>query len=249
MSDPIRAIIVDDEKPARDLVREHLSQRTDVQIVAECANGFEAVRSVSRFQPDVVFLDIQMPKLDGFEVIDLLDPKPLIVFVTAYDDYAVQAFEVHAVDYVLKPVNRERLDAVIDRLHERLRTHQHPDLGEVSRELRQPPVRRIPVRDGDTVEVLPVARLEYVEAQDDYVMLVGDGKKLRKLQRLSELEELLPSEQFVRIHRSYIANIEKIEKLETYAKDSRVAIMRDGTRIPVSRSGYARLREKLTLEG
>lgn len=248
MSDPIRVIIVDDEKPARDLVREHLSQRTDVHIVDECANGFEAVRSVSRFEPDVIFLDIQMPKLDGFEVIELLESKPLVVFVTAYDDYAVRAFEVHAVDYVLKPVNRERLDAVVDRLQERLRTHDRPDVDELGRELRTPPLRRIPVRDGDTVEVLPVARLEYVEAQDDYVMFVGDGKRLRKLQRLAELEELLPPEQFVRIHRSYIANVEKIETIESYAKDSRVAIMRDGTRIPISRSGYARLREKLTID-
>ncbi|MBW3670549.1 MAG: response regulator [Acidobacteria bacterium] len=243
----MRAIIVDDEKPARDLVREHLSQRTDVQIVDECANGFEALRSVTRFKPDVLFLDIQMPKLDGFEVIDLLDSNPLVVFVTAYDDYAVRAFEVHAVDYVLKPVNRERLDAVVDRLHERLRSHHRPSVEGMGGKLRQPPLRRIPVREGDSVEVLPVARLEYVEAQDDYVMLVGGGKKLRKLQRLSELEELLPAEQFVRIHRSYIANIEKIEKVEAYAKDSRVAVMRDGTRIPVSRSGYGRLKEKIEI--
>lgn len=247
MSRTIRAIIVDDEKPARDLVREHLSQRTDVEIVDECRNGFEAIRSASKLDPDVLFLDIQMPKLDGFEVIELLDSDPLVVFVTAFDDYAVKAFEVHAVDYVLKPVNRERIDAVVDRLHERLKTHERPDVEGLRSDLRQPPIDRVAVRDGDAIEVLPVARLEYVEAQDDYILLVGGDRRLRKLQTMAEIEELLPSDRFIRIHRSYIANIEKIDKVETYAKDSRVAIMRDGTKLPVSRSGYGRLREKIDL--
>ena len=247
MSETIRAIIVDDEKPARDIVREHLSQRTDVEVVDECRNGFEAIRSVSRLEPDVLFLDIQMPKLDGFEVIELLDSDPLVVFVTAYDDYAVRAFEVHAVDYVLKPVNRERIDAVVDRLHERLKTHERPDVAGLREKLRQPPIDRIAVRDGDAIDVMPIARLEYVEAQDDYILLVGGDRKLRKLQTMSELEDLLPSDRFVRIHRSYLANIEKIERVETYAKESRIAIMRDGTKLPVSRSGYGRLREKIDL--
>lgn len=247
MSKTIRAIIVDDEKPARDLVREHLAQRSDIEIVDECRNGFEAIRAVSKYDPDVVFLDIQMPKLDGFEVIELFDSDPLVVFVTAYDDYAVKAFEVHAVDYVLKPVNRERIDAVVDRLHERLRTHESPDLAALRAEARgDEPIERIPVRDGDAIEVMPVARLDYIEAQDDYILLVGGDRQLRKLQRMAEIEEQLP-DRFVRIHRSYIANIDRIQKIETYAKDSRVAIMRDGTRIPVSRSGYARLREKIDL--
>ena len=254
MSDALKIIIVDDEAPARDLLREMLDARDGVEVVAECANGFEAVKAVSEKQTDLLLLDVQMPKLDGFEVLELLgDEAPAVIFTTAYDQYALKAFEIHAVDYLLKPFTEERLAEALARVP----TGPPPaELGSTRNEARregmgptneanQVPIDRILVRDGAQIHVVHTDRLDYVEAQDDYVLLVVGSQKLRKSERLSRLEKSLDPRRFVRIHRSYVLNIERLDKLELYAKDSRLAILRDGTRLPVSRSGYARLRELL----
>jgi two-component system LytT family response regulator len=238
----IRAIIVDDEPLAREVLREYLGADEELEIVAECANGFEAVRAVTQHDPDVLFLDIQMPKLDGFEVLELLDRSPAIVFVTAHDEYALRAFEVNAIDYLLKPFSEDRFRAVLTKLKNVGRASARPNV----HALRPKPLQRIVVRSDDgNIQVIPAARVDYVEADDDAIVIATGGAKVRKQQSIGELSGELDADRFVRIHRSYLLNIERIEKIELYAKDSRVAILRDGTKLPVSRAGYARLRELL----
>jgi two-component system LytT family response regulator len=241
----IRTVIVDDEPPARSLLREYLSADEEVELVAECANGFEAVKAVAGHDPDLLLLDIQMPKLDGFEVLELLDRSPIVVFVTAHDEYALRAFEVHALDYLLKPFSEERLRVVMERVKRQL-GHERTPVAGLAASLRHKPLQRIALKKEDgSIQVIPLARVDYIEADDDAVLIVAAGQKLRKQQNLGDLARELEPDRFVRIHRSYVLNIERIEKVELYAKDSRVAILRDGTRLPVSRSGYARLRELL----
>jgi two-component system LytT family response regulator len=243
----IRAVIVDDEELARQVLREFLSPHHEVEIAAECANGFEAVKVVAEQKPDLVFLDIQMPKLDGFEVLELIGPGAAVVFVTAYDSYAIKAFEVHAVDYLLKPIGAERFEAALKRAKERLggklpqQTLPPTELTAAAR----PPSQyldRIPVRDGTRVFIIPVSKLDYAEAQDDYVALASEGKKHLKQQTISSLETALDPSRFLRIHRSYIVNLERVARVEPYAKDSHVAVLSNGTQLPVSKSGYTRLR-------
>jgi two-component system LytT family response regulator len=243
----IRAVIVDDEPLARELVREMLATDEDFEIVAECANGFEAVKAVSAHDPDVLFLDIQMPKLDGFEVLSLLDRSPVVVFVTAHDEYAVRAFEMQALDYLLKPFSETRFRAVLQRVRTQLAVlRERPAPAQLAASLREKPLQRVVVRGEEgTIHVIPVGRIEYVEADDDAIRIVTGGTKVRKQQTIGDLAAELDPARFVRIHRSYLLNIDRLEKIEPYAKDSRVALLRDGTRLPVSRSGYARLRELL----
>jgi two-component system LytT family response regulator len=242
----LRVVIVDDEAPARALLREYLSAHDDVEIAAECANGFEAVRAISEIAPDLVLLDVQMPKLDGFEVLELLERPPCVVFVTAFDEYALRAFEVHAVDYVLKPVGRDRLEAALERARARLRS-VGPGGGApagLAASARPPGtfLERLVVKDGVQVHVVPVGRVDWLEAQDDYVAIHAEGRTLLKSQPLAELADALDPSRFVRIHRSCVLNIERLARLELQAKDRHVAVLKDGTALPVSRAGYARLR-------
>ncbi len=246
----LTAIIVDDEELARAVLREMLSHHPEVELIAECANGFEAVKAVTERKPDLLFLDIQMPKLDGFEVLELIGSDMAIVFATAYDQYALKAFDVHAVDYLLKPYGADRFEAALVRAKERARENK-PAPAPPPAELRSaatPPGQyadRIVVRDGTNVHIIPTAKLDFVEAQDDYIALASKGSKHLKQQTISSIETLLDPKQFLRIHRSYIVNLDRVAKVEPYGKDSRVAILQDGTKLPVSRSGYARLREVL----
>ncbi len=247
---PLRIVIVDDEALARAVVREYAAADADVEIVADCANGFEAVKAVSELKPDLVLLDVQMPKLDGFEVLELLGRDQAVIFITAYDQYALKAFEVHAVDYLLKPFSAERFQEAIGRARERLRGKSAAPMGDVEQIIRDArprsgPAGRVLIRDGANVHVLTVDKIDYVEAQDDYVAFKSEGKQYLKDQTLSAVEETLDPARFVRIHRSFILNIDRISKVELYAKDSRMAILRDGTRLPVSRAGYARLSQLL----
>jgi two-component system LytT family response regulator len=242
----IRVVIVDDEELARQVVHEMLLPHPEVEVVAECANGFEAVKAVAELNPDLLFLDVQMPKLDGFEVLELIGPDVAVVFITAYDQYALRAFEVHAVDYLLKPFDGARFDAALERAKERLGTKMPPP-SQLAAAARPPSqyLERIVVRDGPKVDIIPCDRLDYAEAQDDYVLLRSQAKNYLKQETISNLETSLDPARFVRIHRSYIVNLERIAKIEPYTKDSRVAILGDGTKLPVSRSGYARLKELL----
>jgi two-component system LytT family response regulator len=252
----LTAVLVDDEAPARSLLREYLAAHPDVAIVGECENGFDAVKVIAEQTPDVVFLDIQMPKLTGFEVLELLDPGPNVVFCTAYDEYALKAFEVHAVDYLLKPFGRDRLAEALTRVRSRLTENRavQPMAGaapalpkpRMLAATARPPgqwAERVLVKDGARVSVIPVEKVDYVEAQDDYVAIHVEGKTWLKNETLAELADDLDPARFVRIHRSFVLNLERLARLELYAKDSRVAILHDGKQLPVSRAGYARLKE------
>ncbi|MBI3450260.1 MAG: response regulator [Acidobacteria bacterium] len=240
----MRAIIVDDEAPSRELVREYLGTHADVQVVAECGDGFEAVKAATELSPDLLFLDIQMPKLDGFEVLQLIGRKIAVVFITAYDEHAVRAFEVHAVDYLLKPFTPERLAEAMDRARRRLDSGDEIPVAALAAAARPQGFwsDRILVRDGPRVSVIPVGKIDFVEAQDDYVSIRAEGRSHLKQQTLAELETTLDPSRFVRIHRSYILNIERLAKIELYAKDSRIAILTEGSKLPVSRAGYAKLK-------
>ena len=240
---PIRIVVADDEELARSLVREYLKDSLDVQIVAECANGFQAVKAVAELKPDLLLLDIQMPRLDGFEVLDLVGRETNVIFITAYDQYAIRAFDVHAVDYLLKPFSAERLAEALDRAKKKIARGESTAPAALVTEARAPGTKpdRVLIRDGSEVHVIPVAKIDYVEAQDDYVCYRAEGKRLLKQQTLADAEAVLDATRFVRIHRSYILNVDRLAKLELYAKDSHAAILRDGTRLPVSRSGYSRL--------
>jgi two-component system LytT family response regulator len=245
-SPTLRVVIVDDEEPARMALRHALGILGGVEVLAECENGFEAVRVVTELQPDLLFLDVQMPKLDGFEVLELLGGGMPVVFVTAYDEFALRAFDVHAIDYLLKPYTDERLAAALLRARERTPAAR-PAIAALRAAARpsDTPLERVVIRDGGQVHVLPVGKIDYVEAQDDYVAFRSGGKSFLKEQTLGDLEAALDPRQFVRVHRSYVLNIERLAKVELYAKDSRVAILADGTKLPISRAGYQRLQKVL----
>lgn len=245
---PLRVAIVDDEELARLLMRDYLKNAPGVEIVAECANGFEAVKAVSEHKPDLVFLDVQMPKLDGFEVLELIGDSIPVIFATAYDQYAMKAFDAHAVDYLLKPFSQDRLLTALARARERIGQKVAPaPVDEIVRDARAPEefAERLVIRDGSRVTIIPAEKLDYVLAQDDYVELHSQKKAYLKQQTISSLEASLNPKRFLRIHRSAIINLERIARIEPYGKDSRVAVLNDGTQLPVSRSGYARLKEIL----
>ena len=239
----LRVAIVDDEDLARTVVREYLAGIADVEVVAECANGFEAVKAVSELQPDLLILDVQMPKLNGFEVLELVSRDVAVVFVTAYDQYAIRAFEVHAVDYLLKPFSADRLSAAIDRVRERLGRGEALPVRQLAAEGQpaQEHARRVLVRDGPRVHVLPVEKIDYVQAQDDYVCFRCEGKEYLKEQTLGEVERQLDAARFVRIHRSFLLNLDRLARVETGERENRIAILTDGRRLPISRSGHTRL--------
>jgi len=247
----IRAVIVDDEELARQLLREYSQEAGGVEVIAECANGFEAVKAITEEKPDLVFLDVQMPKLDGFEVLELIDPTIAVIFVTAYDQYAMRAFDANAVDYLLKPFSASRFRQALDRVRQRLASADSvaPKISpsELSAAARPPEQRpeRIVVKDGTKVHIIPIEKLDYVEAQDDYIALRSEKKNYLKQQTISSIEAQLDPRRFVRIHRSYIVNLERIARIEPYTKDSRVAVLTDGSQLPVSRSGHVRLKELL----
>ncbi len=252
----MRALIVDDEPLARSLLAELLAEQPGVEVIGEASNGFEAVKRCEELVPDLVFLDIQMPKLSGFEVLELLgEQAPAVVFVTAYDEYALRAFEVHAVDYLLKPVEPERLAAAIARVAAQLELARATgggaaaagDAARLAQAARPPgrPLERVLVREEGRIHVLPAEGIDYVEARDDYVLFAAGGKKLKKQQTLTELERQLDPARFVRVHRSYLLNLDRLARLEAYSKDGWLAFLTDGSRLPVSRAGYARLKALL----
>lgn len=242
------ALIVDDEELARAIVKEHLAAHPEITVLAECANGFDAVKVATDLKPDLVFLDIQMPKLDGFEVLELLDPQPTVIFITAYDQHALRAFEVHAVDYLMKPFGLDRFEEALVRAKARL-DQGHPagpQPSELSATAKSEwPLDRLVVRDGAKVTLIPMAKLDYIQAQDDYVLLKTPERGHLKQQTLASLEARLDPKRFLRIHRSYIIQLDRLARLEQTPSESWVAVLNDGTKLPVSRSGYARLKETL----
>ncbi|HXJ45661.1 MAG TPA: LytTR family DNA-binding domain-containing protein [Candidatus Dormibacteraeota bacterium] len=246
----LRVLIVDDEELARFVVREFVETHPELEIAAECVNGFEAVKAVAEHKPDLLFLDVQMPKLTGFDVLELIGTDTPVIFVTAYDEFAMKAFDVHAVDYLLKPVGKERFEAALVRAKERIAARV-PMPAEIINAARAPGqfAERIVVKDGTRVTLIPCSKLDYAESQDDYVGLVSEGKKHLKQQTIASLEAALDPALFVRIHRSYIVNLERVTRIEPYGKESRMAILATGVRLPVSKTGYARLKALLDERG
>lgn len=243
----MRVLVVDDETLARSLMIEHLAKIPGIEVVGQAANGFEAVKMCEELTPELIFLDIQMPKLSGFEVMELLgENAPAVIFCTAFDEYALRAFEVHAVDYLLKPVEPPRLAAAVERASERLRTRAPQASGAELSVAARPPgkmLERVLIRHEGRVHVLPVEKIDYIEAQDDYLGFASGDKHLRKQQTMSDIESQLDPTRFVRIHRSFILNIERLARIDLYGKDSWLAILVDGKKLPMSRTGHAKLKE------
>jgi len=242
----MKAIIIDDEKLARDLVRNFLQMFENIEIVAECENGFEGIKSINEHNPDLIFLDIQMPKLNGFEMLELLDNSHNIIFTTAYDQYALKAFEVNAVDYLLKPFSRERFAEAVNKVIDKIGKNDNLTQNNILRQSdfiqTDEKLNRIVVKKGSKIVVLPIDLIKYFEAQDDYINIVSSEGSFLKQNRMKYYEEHLP-DFFIRIHRSFIVNLNEIKEISLLEKDSHIVILKSGEKIPVSKSGYIKLKE------
>jgi two-component system, LytTR family, response regulator len=244
----IKALIIDDESLAREAIKSHLKTMDHIELLGECKDGFEGLKMIQEHKPDLIFLDIQMPKLTGLELLEILDDPPVIIFSTAYDEYALKAFEYNAIDYLLKPYSRERFKEAVEKAIEKIGEDQqflHKDLVTTHHDLQKESFQRIVVKNGFKIEVIPVVEIEYFEANDDYVNIYSTHGKFLKQITMKNLENNLSETEFVRIHRSYILNIGDIGRLENYEKGSHVVITKSGNQLPVSKSGYTRLKEVL----
>lgn len=246
----IRVLIIEDEAPARDLVRFMLANHPEIEVIGECMDGFCGVREIKEKRPDLIFLDIQMPKLTGFELLEVLDEKPEIIFTTAFDQYAIRAFELNAVDYLLKPFSQARFDEALSKAISRIgkgenETEKIESLVTTTSEA-EGMLTRIVFRKGAGIKMIPLNLISHIAAEDDYVMIHYNEGKALKTKTMKYYEEHLPPSLFMRVHRSFLVNIEFINKLEPYSKDNYIAVLKNGEKIPVSRSGYRSLREKLS---
>jgi len=243
----INAIIIEDEELSRELIKSYLKDYSDLKIIKECNNGFEGIKAIGELKPDLIFLDIQMPKLNGFEMLELLDNKPEIIFITAHNEYAIKAFELNAVDYLLKPYSKERLIDAIEKAAKRITTKQ-PGNRNIENLINQPLdgiIYRVVVKTGSKIKVIPVQKIQYLEAQDDYVMIyTTDGKHLKQA-TMKYFETHLDMDQFIRVHRSYIVKIDQVAHLEPYGKESYVIKLKNGATLNVSKSGMRNLKQKL----
>ncbi len=245
----IRTIIIDDEAPARDLIRHYLQELDFIDIISECSDGFSALKNITALKPDLVFLDIQMPRLTGIELLEVMTEKPEVIFTTAWDQYAIRAFELNAVDYLLKPFDKRRFQDAVRKAVERIRsgTAGREPANRILSKMPGPltPVARIVVRKGSTISIIPVEKIRYLEAQDDYVMVHHNEGRALKQQTMKYYEDNLPGNDFIRIHRSFIISVHEISKIEPYGKDTHIVILKSGDRLPVSKTGYQNLKEKL----
>jgi two-component system LytT family response regulator len=244
-----KIIIIDDEPLARSVVREYLQQHPELEVLAECGDGFEGVKAIQQHQPDLIFLDIQMPKITGFEMLELLDQPPSVIFTTAFDEFAIKAFEAHAVDYLLKPFNQERFDKAIAKWADQQDAAPEKNTQELleSASLSPSQRQRIVVRNGSKIKIISVNDVWYLEAADDYVKIHTTEGYFLKNKTMTHFEQSLDPALFVRSHRSYIVNVQQITRIDPYEKDNHVAVLRSGAKVPVSRSGYAKLKEVLGL--
>lgn len=238
----IRTIVIDDEPLARTIVVDYLRDHPEVTVVAECNDGFEGVKAIAEHKPHLVFLDIQMPRINGFEMLELVDDPPSVIFTTAFDEHAIKAFEANAVDYLLKPFSKERFDKAMQKWLQQRDTSPAPGI----QELRQPEeANRIVVREGPNIRIIPVGEVLYIEAYDDYVKIHTASEMFLKKKTMSYYERVLDPSRFVRVHRSYIIQLAQITRIEPLEKDTHIALLKTGSRIPLSKSGYARLKTAL----
>lgn len=247
----LKAVIIEDEELGRELVKNYIKEIDGIEIICECENGFEGAKAINDHNPDLVFLDIQMPKLNGFEMLELIDDadRPEIIFTTAYNQYAIQAFELNAIDYLLKPFSKERFKEAVVKAITRIQNSSGKPVERNIAKLAQQPLteilERVVVKSHNKITVVPVSKIRYIEAQDDYVMIYSDEGKYLKQATMKYFENHLDPDEFLRVHRSYIIRIDQVNQLEPYGKDSYVAKLKDGTAIKISKSGLKTLKEKL----
>jgi two-component system, LytTR family, response regulator len=242
-----KAIIVDDEPLARMVVKEYLQNHPSITVMQECSDGFEGIKAIMQHQPDVIFLDIQMPKINGFEMLELVEQPPAVIFATAFDEYAIKAFESHAVDYLLKPFSQERFDKAIERLMERDTATATSNTRDLLDTAAQGPQQnqRIVVKTGNKIKIIPIDEVHYLEAADDYVKIHTKEGSFLKNKTMGHFEKVLNPEQFVRTHRSYMVNVQLVTRIDPYEKESYLAQLKTGSQVPVSKSGYAKLKTVL----
>ncbi|MGB8193999.1 MAG: LytTR family DNA-binding domain-containing protein [Chitinophagaceae bacterium] len=246
----IKAILIDDEPLARSIVKEYLQHHPQIEVVQECNDGFEGVKAIMQYQPDLIFLDIQMPKISGFEMLELVEQPPAVIFTTAFDEYAIKAFENNAVDYLLKPFSRERFDKAIRKWTEQKNLPaEKPDTTSLLETAAQLPQqsRRIVVKIAGRIRIIPIDEVHFLEAADDYVKIHTKDGSFIKNRTMGSFEQVLDAQQFVRCHRSYMVNVQFITRIDPYEKESYLAILKSGEKVPVSKTGYVKLRKVLGL--
>jgi two-component system LytT family response regulator len=244
-----KIVIIDDEPLARNIVKEYLESHPELELQAECGDGFEGVKAIQQYQPDLIFLDIQMPKINGFEMLELVEQPPAVIFTTAFEEYAIKAFEAHAIDYLLKPFSQERFNKAIKRWTEKKNTRPDNNTQDLLETASHSPSQshRIVVKNGSKIKIIPVHDIFYLEAADDYVKIHTQEGYFLKNKTMSHFEQVLNGQQFVRAHRSYIVNVQQITRIDPYEKDNHIAILRSGAKVPVSRGGYGKLKSVLGL--
>jgi two-component system, LytTR family, response regulator len=243
----IRTVLIDDEPLARSIVAEYLQPYKEIEIVQECNDGFEGVKAIAHHKPDLIFLDIQMPKINGFEMLELIEQPPAVIFTTAFDEYAIKAFEAHAIDYLLKPFSKDRFDKALQKWFSQRQQDVSKTLA-LKEEIRQPEERnRIVVKEGGNIRIIPINEIHYFEAYDDYVKIYTAKEMFLKKKTMSFYEQILDPALFVRVHRSYIMQLSQLTRIEPLEKDTHVALLKNGARIPLSKTGYTRLKSVLGL--
>jgi len=249
MQNKIKVIIIDDEALARQITKNYLSKRYDIEIIAECSNGFDAIKKIIELKPDLIFLDIQMPKLTGFEMLELIENPPVIIFTTAYDHFAIKAFEVNAIDYLLKPFSEERFEAALQKaigqLGDRFRQNSAIENIIKTNDEKIEFLERVVIKDGSKITVIPVGEIKWIEAQDDYVLINTERGRYLKQKTMKYFDSHLNENEFVRVHRSFIINIGFIQHLEQTETESYRLVMKNGKQIPVSKTGLQRLKSTL----
>lgn len=240
----MKVIIIDDEPLARSIVREYLQPYNNIDVVAECSDGFEGMKAIMQYEPELIFLDIQMPKINGFEMLELIEKPPAVIFTTAFDEFAIKAFELNANDYLLKPFSKERFNKAMQKyLNKPSLSSTQPVIETAAQSPGQH--NRIVVKDGNKIKIIPINQIQYLEAADDYVKIITAEGSFLKKRTMNFFEQSLGNYQFVRIHRSYIINTQLITRIDAYEKDSHLVILNTGAKLPVSKSGYSKLKEVL----
>jgi two-component system LytT family response regulator len=244
----IRTVLIDDEPLARSIVAEYLHTYPEIEIVQECNDGFEGVKAIAQHKPDLIFLDIQMPKINGFEMLELIDQPPSVIFTTAFDEYAIKAFEAHAIDYLLKPFSKDRFDKALQKWFSQRQQQDTKKTLALQEDIRQPEERnRVVVKEGGNIRIIPVNEIQYMEAYDDYVKIYTTKEMFLKKKTMSFYEQALDPALFVRVHRSYLIQLTQLTRIEPLEKDTHVALLKSGVRIPLSKSGYTKLKLVLGL--
>lgn len=240
-----KIVIIDDEPLARSIVAEYLQAHSDLELVAECNNGFEGVKAIMQHKPDLIFLDIQMPKINGFEMLEILDETPCVIFTTAFDEFAIKAFEANAVDYLLKPFDKTRFDIALKKWKEQKSSEKEIDALLENTNKQPEEKNRIVVRNGSDIQIVPTSDIVYIEAYDDYVKIFTKDSYYLKKKTMSYYEQTLDSSMFFRTHRSFIINLQQLNKIEPLEKNTFVVILKSGKKVPLSRSGYSKIKELL----